>query len=333
MVVCGGLGGAVPAPNGPGRPGSHPSRPPQFGGPTPRSGSAWWVSGSSRGCGRTSPAFLGSRSTRGKGAYACAPGCRWGCPPGVCRWMLAAPTGPARLVGGSVSETEPTPALQGTPWRLQGRTRASPGPCQPCQRAPTFPCEPERTTADRAACTPARRPGSAPGPRCVRAAGRRVRGARVSTTRNLQHKGRASLYCYARGAKSNDAHENGVRCQTLATGRRVCESDTLRLVGDRSGPASESRTPHEFPGPLVALLPESVKWIRAGAPVPPVRGSVDGCPAPVTPCCRRGAGLRGRSAPCRARGAIGSIQCRPRAPPVPSRVLRCRATRRSRGSR
>jgi hypothetical protein len=163
-------------PNGPGRPGSPPSRPERRRrAPLPRPGSAWWVPGPSRGCGRASPAFLGSRSTRGKGAYVCAPGCRWGCPPGVCRWMLAAPTGPARLVGGSVSETEPTPALQGTPWRLQGRTRASPGPCQPRQRAPTFPCEPERTTADRAACTPARRPGSAPGPRCVRAAERRGR--------------------------------------------------------------------------------------------------------------------------------------------------------------
>ncbi|QUX31320.1 hypothetical protein KGD83_13005 [Nocardiopsis akebiae] len=85
----------------------------------------------------------------------------------------------------------------GDPVAASGPYPGAPGPCQPRQRAPTFPCEPERTTADRAACTPARRPGSAPSPRCARTAERRARGpARVQAATNLHNKGRASSYYY-----------------------------------------------------------------------------------------------------------------------------------------
>jgi hypothetical protein len=176
--------------------------------------------------------------------------------------------------GERVGDRSRCPRSPGTPWRPLGRPRMFPSPRQPCQRAPTLPCEPERTTADRAACTSVRRPGSAPGPGRVRVAGPR---ARLAAATNLQDKGEGFPYCRKRD-QGSVSRGNARKTIPVAVpvnggrGRKAC-SPPCGFVAARSGALDTGRIP------------------------PPVR-SPSGGVRKMDPCgCRTrtaGAGQRGR---------------------------------------
>lgn len=145
MVVCGGFGGAVPVPHGSGRPGSPPSRPERHRRPHPAV--RLRVVGP-RAVARARPGVTGLPGIAVYAREGCLRLCP-GVPLGLSAGGVPLDAGGTHRTGaagrGSVSETEPTPALQGTPWRLQGRTPGVPGSMP---AAPTSPDLPLRTRTD-----------------------------------------------------------------------------------------------------------------------------------------------------------------------------------------